>query len=141
MDASKLSVQYAEKAQWMFLKVQDKAKASLKLRMPHQPTPLTVKKVESLYPEFAKQVDGAMSDSVITYWWKLSKETGVYEFIDQDAKEEVAEMMGVNCVNYKLPKDDDEEPKEVRQLTEQEVQEFRDYLADMKEGRQKLGWE
>lgn len=141
MDESILSVQYAERAQWMYLTMKEKAKASLKLRMPHQATPLTVKKIERKFPEFAKQVDGKMSDSVIGYWWKFDKKTGVYEFVDKDAKEEVAELMEVECVDYKLPDSDDDEPAENRALSSEEIQNFRDYIADCKEGRKKMGWE
>jgi hypothetical protein len=143
MNAEKLNVQYAEKATWMYLNTKEKAKASLKLRLPHQPNPLSVKKVEAKFPEFAKQVDGKLADSVITFWWKLDKYTGVYEFVDDDAKEEVAELMGVENVEYEIPDplDEKDDPASRRQLSEQEIQDFRDYLADCKEGRKKLGWE
>ena len=140
MDESILSVKYAEKARWMFLKMGEKAKASLKLRMPHQEKPLHVKKIEVLYPEFAQQIDGALADSVITFFWKYDKQSGIYEFIDADAKEEVAEMMGVENLTYTIKDEIAEENPNNRQLTEQEIKEFHEYLEDAREGLEKLGW-
>jgi hypothetical protein len=139
VDIAKLQIQVTEKASWMCLSLGQKAKTSLKLQMPHQKKPMRVSQIEKSYPEFAKQLDGALSDSTIEYFWKRDKSTGIYKFVDDDAKEEVAEMMGVECADYSSEDEEKDDPSTRRQLTDAEIQDFREYLADAHEVLRKIG--
>ena len=64
----------------------------------------------------------------MSYFWKRNKETKVYELIDEELEEELAELLGVEIYDEEKEK---AKAKSVasRALTEQEIKDFKDELA------------
>lgn len=103
--------------------------------VPHKPDPMSAKQIAKKFPEFAKEMNGAGEDQCLTYFWKANKETKVYEFIDQESEEEVAELFGVELYNEEEAKKKEEEEykQKTRALTEDEIRTFKEELALAKE--------
>ena len=79
----------------MYLKYNIKISKNALLDVPHKPEPMTVTEIKKELPEFAKQMDGQCQENCLDFYYKKNKQTDVYEFIDQDSEEDIAEIMGV----------------------------------------------
>ena len=103
--------------------------------VPHKPTPMSAKQIAKKFPAFAKEMNGSSEDQCLTYFWKSNKETKVYEFIDEEAEEEVAELLGVNVYNEEevKKKEEEEYKQQTRALTEEEIRTFKEELAIAKQ--------
>jgi hypothetical protein len=111
----------------MHLTKKEKCSPNALFDVPHKSKPMTAATIAKRFPEFAKEMDGVGEERCLTYFWKRNKETKVYEFIDEEAEEEVAEILGVELY-------DEEKEKELylnrtRQLTEEEIKDFKEELA------------
>lgn len=138
-----------KEAKWMYLdcaqparkgeaaRVAQKARPGLLLIVPHRREPMTVREIEKEYPDFARLFDGQSEENTILFYWKRNKEK-VYEFRDADDEEEVAELMGVECLVEEEP---DSEPEKMsligEPLGEEEMNDFKSHMDDIKRG---LAW-
>lgn len=102
--------------------------------VPHRPEPMTAKQISQKFPPFAKEMNGASAENCLLYFYRWNKERKVYEFQDIEMEEEMAELLGV-----KIFEENEEEPRhEMRDLTEEEHQIFREHIADIQEKLQRL---
>jgi uncharacterized FlaG/YvyC family protein len=99
--------------------------------VPHKAEPVSALYIAKKFPEFAKEMDGGGEERCLLYFWKRNKETKVYEFIDEVAEEEVAEMLGVRIYNEEEEKEKAKQKylEETRALTEEEIRSFKEELA------------
>jgi diphthamide synthase (EF-2-diphthine--ammonia ligase) len=61
---------------------------------------MTIKEIEKEYPQFAKEMNGCSVECTLRFFYKKDKESGIYEFIDVDCEEEVAELLGVPVMEF-----------------------------------------
>ena len=115
----------------MFLDRKQKCPPTAVFDVPHKPEPMTAKQIEKRFPNFAVEMDGGGEDRCLLYFWKRNKETKVYEFIDDEAEDEVAELLGVSIFNEEEEKEKAHQKylQETRALTEQEIKDFKEELA------------
>jgi hypothetical protein len=123
----------------MYLDVGKKCPKKALFYVPHLPAPITAKAIKTQFPEFASLMDGMSKENTLLFYWKHNKKEDVYEFLDTDCEEEVAELLGVKLYDGELPEEQEEERPENRQLTQEEVADFRNYLQEVREGMKE--WE
>lgn len=111
----------------MYLDRKTKCKPDALFDVPHKDTPMTAKRIMRKFPEFAMEMDGAGEERCLSYFWKRNKETKVYEFLDMEAEEEIAEIWGVEV--YDEEKEKQKEKAKQRALTEDEIRQFKEELA------------
>lgn len=111
----------------MYLDRKTRCKSDALFDVPHKDEPMTAKRIMKKFPEFAKEMDGTSEDRCLSYFWKRNKETKVYEFLDMDAEEEIAEWWAVEL--YDEEKEKEKERAKRRPLTEDEIREFKQELA------------
>lgn len=95
---------------------------------------MTAKKIIKKFPEFAKLFDGQAEENTLKFYYKKSKETGVYEFIDLDAEEEVAELMGVKIKTFSFKDEESMEESEKKALDKTDIDNFKTHMADIRTG-------
>jgi hypothetical protein len=109
----------------MFLEIGRPCKAAMKFDVPHKGEPMTFKQLAKEFPDFVKLFDGQAIENTMGFYWKRNKQSGVYEFIDADSEEEVAELMGVQLFEGE---EDDGEEKPQDALTQDEITFFKEEL-------------
>ncbi len=105
--------------------------------MPHRLDPITAKKIIKRYPAFAEIFDGSSIENTLTFYYKKNKVTCEYEFIDEDAEEEVAELLGVKVKSFVLENEEENENGELLKkgiLNDEQLSELRNHRADIKRG-------
>ena len=116
----------------VFLDFNRPASDKLKLCIPNRKNPITIKKLKRKYAEFARTFDGKSYDSVLVYYYKPNVAEGYLEFKNAEAEDDIADAMGVAVGEFN---DDDEETlAPAPELTATEIQETREYLADIRKG-------
>jgi hypothetical protein len=111
----------------MYIDRKQKCKSDALFDVPHKNIPMTARRIIKKFPEFAKEMDGAGEERCLSYFWKRNKETKVYEFLDMEAEEEIAEWWGVEL--YDEEKEKQKEKAKKRALTEDEIRQFKEELA------------
>ncbi len=111
----------------MYIDRKKKCHSKTLFDVPHKPYPITARRIEKRFPEFAKEMDGVSEERCLSYFWKRNKETKVYEFLDADAEEEIAELWNVEL--YDEEKESQKEKRKRRPLTEEEIQTFKEQLS------------
>ena len=109
----------------MFLEIGRPCKAFMKFDVPHKPEPMTFKQMAKELPEFVKLFDGNATENTMCFYWKYNKQSGVFEFIDADSEDEVAELMGVQ---FYEGGNEDEEAKPQDALNEDDIKFFKEEL-------------
>ena len=102
--------------------------------VPHLPEPIKFKRLARKFPAFVAEFDGSSADSFLSFYYKLNKARGVFEFKSAEDEDEVAELLGVSL---RITENEDNEP-EVKALTKEEVAEFRDHMKDIRQGLEEL---
>lgn len=105
--------------------------------MPHRLEPITAKKIRKRYPAFAEIFDGSSIENTLTFYYKKNKVTCEYELIDEDAEEEVAELLGVKVKSFVLENEEENENGELLKkgtLNDEQLAELREHRADIKRG-------
>ncbi len=115
----------------MYLEVGIKCSPVMLFSVPHKAEPIKFKTLAKEFPEFVAMFDGKSFENTMSFYWKRNKQTGVYEFLDADSEDEVAELMGVELCEEN--EEEDAEEVEQRQLTEDEVTNFKDELSFIRE--------
>jgi hypothetical protein len=118
----------------MYLALRQKCPLGEFFDMPHQPEPMNAKQITKKFPKFAQIFDGKGEENTLKFYYKKSKETGVYEFIDLDAEEEVAELMGVKIQEFKVKDEEELDDEEKRTLDKNDIENFRNHMTDIRTG-------
>ncbi len=119
----------------MYLRRKEKCPPNALFDVPHKGEPMTASRIQRKFPEFAKEMDGCGEERCLLYFWVRNKETKVYEFIDEEAEEEIAEILGVRIYDEAREKEKAKQKylQETRALTEQEIKDFKEELAFVRE--------
>lgn len=123
----------------MYIEIRRKCKPNMKFDVPHKDSPMTFKELTKDFPNFVELFDGESIENTMGFYWKLNKHTSVYEFLDSESEEEVAELMGVKLCDDTVD-DDEEKIAEQRQLTEDEIREFKEELLFVKSALETSGF-
>jgi hypothetical protein len=119
----------------MHLNIETICPNSLKIWLPHLDEPIAAKKLAKEYPEFAALFDGKSTENTLFFYYKLNTQEQCLDFIDEDAEEEVAELLGVAITEFELA---DEEAfageLESKELTDEDVAAFREHINDIRNG-------
>lgn len=118
----------------MYLQVRKPCPLATLFDVPHQPDPMTAYEIKKKFPAFAREMDGGYEENTLSFFYKKNKERDVYEFKDEEAEEEVAELMGVEIYDEEKAKQKEkQEAPEDRPLTEEEKTVFHEHLTDIRE--------
>jgi hypothetical protein len=120
----------------MYLDIGVRAPKGLYLRVPHSQLPMTVQEITKHFSGFAREMDGSANECTLRFFYKKDKDTGVYEFLDVDSEEEVAELMGVSVLEIAEEEevDSDGELIKTTSLTDEQLQRHKTNLAQIREG-------
>jgi hypothetical protein len=118
----------------MFLALRQKCPLGEFFDMPHRPEPMTAKQIIKKFPKFAQIFDGQGEENTLKFYYKKSKESGVYEFIDQDAEEEVADLMGVKIKEFKVTNEEELDDEQKKPLDSDDIEKFKNHMADIRTG-------
>lgn len=99
--------------------------------VPHRSVPWSANKICRRYPKFAALFDGKGVENTLSFYYKKDKTTDIYQFIDVDAEEEVAELMGVKIL---VKKELNEEDIPTESMNESQLQTFKEHMADIRTG-------
>jgi hypothetical protein len=123
----------------MFLAIGKPVPPKAKFDVPHKAEPMRFREIVTQFPEFVAIFDGEAEENTLLFYYKFNKQRSVYEFKDADAEEEVAELLGVQIAEFEEESEENADAQhEDRPLTEEEIQTFREHLADIKQGREWL---
>ena len=100
---------------------------------PNREKPIKAKRIKKKYPEFAKEFDGSSEECCLSYYYKLNRAEGLFEFKDPESEDEVAEMLGVDLFTGEAY-DEDSKGSNASKLSEREVEDVRAYIADIRNG-------
>jgi hypothetical protein len=117
----------------MYLSIGAKCPSKTLFYVPHLPAPITAKQFCKDFPDFAKLMDGQATENTLLFYWKYNKQENAYVFVDEDAEDEVAELMGVALYTGE-DKDEEEDAPDNRALTEEEIADFREKLKEVRDG-------
>lgn len=65
-------------------------------RLPYGSGTLPFKEIKNLYPEFIKEMNGQDETSSFCFYYELNPISGIYEFSNNDAEYDIADMMGID---------------------------------------------
>ena len=119
----------------MYLDKKTKASLELLFDVPHKLEPMTIKKIIKKFPEFSKTMDGSCDENTLLFYYKKNKETAIYEFQDDDAQEDIAELLGVKIKNFVLG---NEEKVTVDALTNEQIEKHKENIEMIREGLKQL---
>jgi hypothetical protein len=120
----------------MYLEIGRPCKSTTLFDVPHKGEPMTFKQLSKDFPDFVKIFDGQSHENTMGFYWKLNKQTKVYEFIDADSEEEVVELMGVELYDGA---EEDKSPEQ-KALTEDEINFFKEELNFVNEALKSSGF-
>lgn len=107
-----------------------------RFRVPHREKPMKAKHLKRKYPRFAEQFDGSTEDACLSWYWKLDKATGIFEFKDPEAEEEVAEELGVKLMEEEML--DEDSTGSTKALSVEEIEAVHEHIRDIRTGLKKL---
>lgn len=115
----------------MYLSRKEKCRSKTLFDVPHKREPVTARYIEKRFPDFAAEMDGCGEERCLLYFWKRNKETKVYEFIDEEAEDEIAELFGVEVYDEEAVNEKAKQKylQDTRALTDQEIKDFKEELA------------
>ena len=117
----------------MYFNVGVVCKDSALFMFPNREKPIKAKKIIKKYPEFAREFDGSAAECCLSWYYKFNKAEGIFEFKDPECEDEVAEMLGVEVSEFVI-KDEDSAESSASRLSEKEIEDVRDYIADIRLG-------
>jgi len=104
--------------------------------VPHLSEPIKYKRLARKFPAFVAEFDGSTSDCFLSFYYKLNKERGVFEFKSAEDEDEVADLLGVSVKITEI--ENEEKEPETKTLTKEEVAEFREHMKDIRQGLEEL---
>ena len=119
----------------MFLAVGRPCNPKALFDVPHKSEPMTARRIQKKFPDFAALFDGKSMENTLLFYYKKNKATDVYEFLDEEAEEEVAELMGVKILVEDIVDEDNEEKEG---LSPEQLVEFKEHMEDIRIGKEWL---
>lgn len=119
----------------MFLTVGRPCNPKALFDVPHKSEPMSARRIHKKFPEFAALFDGKSTENTLMFYYKKNKITDVYEFLDEEAEEEVAELMGVKILIEPIV---DEDTEEKESLSPEQLTEFNEHIEDIRIGKEWL---
>lgn len=115
--------------------------------LPHIRDPITIKKALQKYPCLYSEFDGTATECTLLYNFKWNKHEKCFEPIDEEAENELVEILGVELGEFKTGEEDDKEKEDgedgedgkVKKLTKEQHLEFHDHIADIRLGLARMG--
>jgi hypothetical protein len=125
----------------MYLNPRTKIHRNTYFRVPHQQLPITAGEIRQQFKQFAREMDGRSADACLDFFYKKDKESGIYEFVDADAEEEVAEIMGVKVIEFCEEEEVDSDGELIRSngMNEGDIARHRENIAMIRTGLKKIG--
>lgn len=120
----------------MYLDKKTKASLDLYFDVPHKLEPMSVKQLMKKFPEFDKTMDGTCDENCLLFYYKKNKETGVYEFQDDDAEQDIAELLGVKVKSFELKGEEEYTVKEG--LNAEQLEKHKENIEMIRDGLKKL---
>jgi hypothetical protein len=120
----------------MYLDIGVRASTKQYFRVPHRQLPMTVQELRKEFPSFAAEMDGSAKECTLRFFYKKDKETGVYEFLDEEAEEEVADLMGVEVLEFADDDEVDSDGELVKStpLSEEQIRRHKENLEQIRQG-------
>lgn len=122
----------------LFLSPKREAPAGALFDVPHHKDPWSAKKLERRFPHLTKELDGQHQDSCLTFFYKLNKALGIYEFIDTDAEMDFADLMGVQICSFDAEIPEDEDTPVSQALTPDQIALHKENIQMIQEGLKTL---
>ena len=119
----------------MFLAVGRLCNPKALFDVPHKAEPMSARRIQRKFPDFAALFDGKSVENTLGFYYKKNRLTDVYEFLDEEAEEEVAELMGVKILVVPVV---DDEAKGEDALTPEQLAEFKEHMEDIRIGKEWL---
>lgn len=116
--------------------------------VPHKRDPMTTKEILKELPTFAKAMDGTATENTLLFYYKKNKdervlfndedakETDYYIFQDQDAEEDVADMMGVEIGVFS---EEEDEGDALTALSTEQIALHTENIAMIRDGLAQIG--
>jgi hypothetical protein len=79
--------------------------ANLNIWLPHLEEPMKADKIAIAYPELAAIFDGTAKENTLLFYYCLHETEAYLDFIDAEAEEEVAELMGISITEVEIKED------------------------------------
>ena len=98
--------------------------------VPHRQKPWSAKKMEERFPQLKEALDGQSPDAMLTFFYKFNKVENVFEFIDADAEEDFADLLGVKVLCAAI----EEEAPPSEFLSPEQLQKHKENIAMIREG-------
>jgi hypothetical protein len=114
----------------LFLTSSQIALPTMRFMVPHREEPWSAKKLERRFPQLTDAFDGTSQDSVLTFFYKINKAEGIFEFIDEEAEDDFAELLGVKVLCQEIQ---DEVPDSTP-LTFEQLDMHRNNMSMIREG-------
>lgn len=92
---------------------------------------MKARRIARKFPKFAAEFDGSAAECTLSWYYRLNKAEGIFEFKDSEAEDEVADLLGVSLAEEELI---DEDSTGGKPLTEEERAAVREHLADIRCG-------
>ncbi len=117
----------------LFLTRNQKVSPNMRFIVPHREKPWTAKKLETRFPHLKEALDGTSPDAHLYFFYKYNKAERVFEFIDADAEDDFADLLGVKvlCVDCE---DEDTPPCTTNGLNAEQLQTHKENLNMIREG-------
>ncbi len=121
----------------LFLNSAKTATAGMLFMVPHREAPWSARKLAKRFPHIVDHFDGRTQDSQLLFYYKYNSAEKVFEFIDPDAEEDFADLLGVKVATF-AEVDEDAAPenaplsKEQLELHHENIRMIRDGLVTMK---------
>ncbi len=116
----------------LFLTSSQIAHPKMQFMVPHREEPWTAKKLEKRFPHLAEEFDGKSQEGLLTFFYKFNKAENIFEFIDDEAEEDFADLLGVKvlCQEYV---DEDTAPASAP-LNAEQLEVHKNNMAMIREG-------
>lgn len=118
----------------MYLDKNRKASFDLYFDVPHKLEPMSVKQLMKKFPEFVETMDGTCEENCLLFYYKKNKETGVYEFQDDDAEQDIADLLNVKIKNFIL----EDKEKTVEGLSSEQLEKHKENIEMIRDGLKQL---
>jgi len=110
--------------------------------LPHIRDPITIKKALRNHPILYDEFDGTAHESTLLYYFKWNKHEKCFEPKDEEAEEELIEILGVKIGEFEIKTEEDADADadaETGKLTEEQKNEFHEHIADIRTGLTQIG--
>lgn len=109
----------------------------MKFVVPHRSKPWSAKKLEKRFPHICEFLDGKGEDACLLFFYKFNSAEKIFEFIDADAEDEFADLLGV-AVEECEEKNEDEELPPGEKLNEEQMKLHHENISMIRDGLKQI---